>query len=104
MRGACGVLRRTRLVEPKGSLQNLPLRHIKKAPFGFVGQRGLLSASVGIDSSLRSSPLRGACGVLRRTRLVEPKGSLQNLPLRHIKKAPFGACLMWRRGRDSNPR
>ena len=66
MRGACGVLRRTRLVEPKGSLQNLPLRHIKKAPFGFVGQRGLLSASVGIDSSLRSSPLRGACGVLRR--------------------------------------
>ena len=48
--------------------------------------------------------MRGACGVLRRTRLVEPKGSLQNLPLRHIKKAPFGACLMWRRGRDSNPR
>ena len=48
--------------------------------------------------------MQGACGDLRRARLVEPKGSLQNLPLRHIKKAPCGACLMWRRGRDSNPR
>ena len=86
-----------------GTNQMLTHQQIKKAPFGawFTWRR---ARDYSGRPALHPSGRHLHSALSRSRRMCRTRGPNQILALHQIKKAPSGACFIWRRARDSNPR